>query len=303
MSNIYRKYSDELESIEYKSEQNPENFKIHWGQRKLLISEIEFLTNNYEKYDENKEKLVVYAGSASGYHINYLKAMFPDLTYHLYDRTKHLVEEDEKTFIFSKYFTDEIARNYRGKNVLFISDIRTLNIRYLKDMTSEINRVQQDELIEEDLKMQVSWFEEMKPLSGLLKFRLPWFKEKTESIDGEVYFQPWAGGRSTETRIVPKAGTKILWDNKEYESILNYHNLVTRQKVLEDERDDCLGRYYDPIIEERILREYIKKFKAKIDYCTLSDSITLFLSRMQRKKIPISTKFLPNINKLKPVLD
>jgi cap2 methyltransferase len=304
MTSIDRKFNYDLPSIDYEAKQGKgELKKLHWGQRKLLICEIEFITNHYDKYDKNKEKLCVYAGSASGYHINYLMNMFSDITFHLYDKGQHLVEEGEQVKIFKEYFTDEIAESYKNKNVLFMSDIRTLDIIGYKSQETDLNKYKTDEIIENDLLMQVSWCENMRPLSAMLKFRLPWYKKFTITVDGEIYFQPWAPMRSTEARLIPKLGTVKKWDNKKYEGILNYHNLITRHKEIETRQEDCLGNYYDAISEEIILKKYIDKFKLKeMTHCTLSNSITLFLLRMDKDKIPINTKFLRGFKKLKSIL-
>ena len=47
---------------------------IHWGQMKLLLCEIEFLT----RYSTNA-KTVLYVGAAPGTHIVYLMQLFPHL--------------------------------------------------------------------------------------------------------------------------------------------------------------------------------------------------------------------------------
>src|SRR5580700_407844 len=49
---------------------NIHNFKfekLHWGQRKLLMTEIDFLTD-FSMNEKNKKVLVVYAGAADGKH-------------------------------------------------------------------------------------------------------------------------------------------------------------------------------------------------------------------------------------------
>ena len=54
----------------------------HWGQRKLLMSELEFLLL-YARKDDVQQ--VVYAGAAPGKHTNYLSQLFPQLRFHLVD--------------------------------------------------------------------------------------------------------------------------------------------------------------------------------------------------------------------------
>ncbi len=47
---------------------------LHWGQRKLLMSEIEFLTLH-----ATPGCVVVYAGAAPGLHCAFLSDMFPEV--------------------------------------------------------------------------------------------------------------------------------------------------------------------------------------------------------------------------------
>lgn len=222
--------------------------------------------------------------------------MFPNLTYHLYDKRAHLVKENDNIKIFNEYFTDRHAEKYKNKNVLMISDIRTLDIKHHKDQSIKKNKKAIDEIIENDLHMQIRWYEIINPLSALIKFRLPWYKPFTDTIDGDVYFQAWAHNYSSETRIVPKKGSRKKWDNKLFESIIYYHNKVTRQeKIKGDEKySHCIGNYYDSIVEARVLDEYIKKFNYKGTLCDLSISISMFLSR-HLKKNKLNEKYIMNV--------
>src|SRR5437588_8435378 len=64
------------------------NFKyenLHWGQRKLLNSEIDFLTNHT---DSKTNYICVYAGAADGQHMPYLSSLFKNISFHLYDPAK-----------------------------------------------------------------------------------------------------------------------------------------------------------------------------------------------------------------------
>jgi hypothetical protein len=54
----------------------------HWGQRKLMLSEVEFLTRFY---DHDTTHLVVYAGAAPGCHTTHLAQMFPKCNFILVD--------------------------------------------------------------------------------------------------------------------------------------------------------------------------------------------------------------------------
>lgn len=62
-----------------RSEEEKEEIR-HWGQRKLLMVEIYFLTT-YGHLSKN----VIYAGAAPGMHIAFLSHLFKDHKFYLYD--------------------------------------------------------------------------------------------------------------------------------------------------------------------------------------------------------------------------
>jgi hypothetical protein len=119
--------------------------KCHWGQRKLMFSEIEFLALVAKKHDL-KDFLVVYVGSACGIHLNIFKRMFPSVQWLLYDGAKFSIKP-HSNFIIREgtkgFFTDdtvqEVLEIANGRKILFISDIRlsTNEDRILDDMLSQ----------------------------------------------------------------------------------------------------------------------------------------------------------------------
>jgi hypothetical protein len=98
--------------LPYRRRQGEYKTVLHWGQRKLHVSEIEFLTEFGFPYCH-----VVYAGAASGTHIKQLSEMFPDVTFHLYDPSPFTVLPTERIRIHNELFTDEIARTFLGCKV------------------------------------------------------------------------------------------------------------------------------------------------------------------------------------------
>ena len=70
----------------------------HWGQRKLLLSEIEYFCVLRNKTDINK-CLVVYIGAAGGHHIPLIRQLFPKLNFLLYDPEKFLFKPDSNIII------------------------------------------------------------------------------------------------------------------------------------------------------------------------------------------------------------
>ena len=133
----------------------------HWGQRKLLIGEIYFLT----KYNDPK-KIILYIGAADGYHIDFLAKLFPHNRFILYDPGTFKINPSQQIEIHKKFFTDSEAKKYRamGKSILFISDIRNLDvIKNIKD--KDENRA--DDIIVEDLTKQQRWIEIIKPYKSM----------------------------------------------------------------------------------------------------------------------------------------
>lgn len=227
---------------------------LHWGQRKLLMSEIEFLTE-YSKPNDT----VLYAGSACGTHLTYLNKLFPTLKYVLVDPAKF----NKKLFslknftIRNEYFTEDLAKEYANhkNDLLFISDIR---------------RTPEEEIVREDMEWQQNWVEIMKPRWSMLKFRLPWsyspadYTKTTNYLDGKVYIQVWSPISSTETRLVIKKGAKrVEWKNYDYERQMFYFNLITRAQYYEHPLNDIIGfdHCYDCTAEYIILDRYLKKYK------------------------------------------
>jgi hypothetical protein len=223
----------------------------HWGQRKLLLTEIDFL-NRLPK----KKCIVIYAGAADGRHIPILVDMYPHVEFHLYDpRTfyhgldnHHNIRlnlfyggaknkgSSKSTSSISKtnnqfgWFTDEVASWYAvrdtkvvgNRELYFISDIRTIP----SDIEVEINNRQQEE-----------WVRIMKPLKSMLKFRVryPSLGESRDYkyLQGEVHLQCWAPIYSTETRLlvdISKNGDfpNSTWDTVRYERNLAWFNQIMR---------------------------------------------------------------------------
>lgn len=206
----------------------------HLGQLKLLISEIMFLTK--------KSKLatkVVYAGAAEGYHIAYLADMFPELIFDLWDPGRFSVDNKKNINIFNKFFTNEVARSYRDQNVLFISDIRTLDIaKFKREKASD----KIDELIDNDNEMQMKWVQIIKPKYAFLKFRLSYAPGKTKTFDGQIYLQCYSP-ISTETRLMTNNYDKFVdYDNIEFDEKMAHFNCFARNEKGDDRWNEIMKK-------------------------------------------------------------
>lgn len=272
---------------------NPKS-KIHRGQRKLLMTEIEFLTNQYNKCKKGTN-IVLYIGASAGVnsiHTYTLIKMFPEFEYHFYDKNDFYdkLYTLDNVKIYKKYFTNKDCKFYKNKNVFLICDLRDLDIGNAKNRD---NLNKQNSIVKDDMKLQMNFYKKIKPLSALLKFRLPWKSGKTEYLDGDIYYQLWQGNHSTETRLVPNGKIKV-YDNTSYEERLFYFNTETRFRYY-NHKYDFYGHCYDCMSEITILENYIKLKKLKMPLLKLAKNITKDLSLNYKKNI-FNNKILGKYN-------
>lgn len=297
-TDIYLNDSDQ--QLAYFRRNKDQKKAIHWGQRKLIMSEIQFLTEYSLK---KQESAVIYIGAAPGNHIPLLSQMFSHITFYLYDPQPFHIQETDKIKIFQRYFTDDDALNWNKDGVLRIKDQNTYlisDIRTADHLSMELE--ENETTIMSDMLRQKEWYLTINPTKALLKFRLPYSDFKPETTDhwtfnylnGKIYKQAWAPQTSTETRLVPEQGESVTdWDVIKYESQLFYHNTVVREKnrylnlitgktnpMVKDE----LLNDYDSMLESYILLEYIKKYKVSSSLSYYSDLITKELNKGRVKK-------------------
>lgn len=277
---IYRRRLDEIKNV------------IHWGQRKLFLTELEFLVMYFKKnpiIPSGKKIIVVYAGAAPGIHSPLLSRMFNTVEFQLYDPAKFspLLDKWKNIHVHQEYFTDEIAHKWSSDNnpndiILFISDIRTAN-------PAKMDNVEVEKRVFDDHVAQMRWYQIMKPTMTMLKFRLPWDNNITKYLAGDIYIQPYPPATSTETRLIidgPNAQI-IDYDNKAYEEILFHFNTEQREweydNIMKDIPIDekCgLNNKYDSVAEIYIISEYLRLKLKKVDakrICKISENITKYI--------------------------
>lgn len=143
--------------------------RCHWGQKKLFMSEVQFLTRVAEQVGDLSSHVLVYVGAAHGHHHPLTYDLFPELDWIMYDpgdfyrgvythpRGKGAVR------VFREFFTDdklqEVKRMARGRRILFVCDIR------LKP---------NEEMVNKDMIAQAHWGTQLGAEHMLLKFRLPY---------------------------------------------------------------------------------------------------------------------------------
>jgi hypothetical protein len=129
-STFKRILDDDFPVLKYRPRRPDEDRStVHFGQRKLHLSEIEFLTNFCKEISETNNKItLIYAGAAPGTHISKLSSMFPFIDFVLVDPAAFIVKPTERIKVIQDYFTDSLAEKmlseYKNSLRLFISDIR-----------------------------------------------------------------------------------------------------------------------------------------------------------------------------------
>lgn len=222
------------------------------GQRKLLITELRALTLWWNS-KTTPFPTVVYVGASPSVHTPLLSAMFPQITFHLYDPRPFDIKATEKIHLFTGekdgFFTDETAKKYSGRNdIIFISDIRTLEYK------AGVILPENEKIVAANMADQKRWVQIINPVFSLLKFRLPYVipgsPQYTEYLEGTIMLQPHVKGSSSETRLlVTNSTSSFKYNNKEYEDMIFAHNMKRMRNPLWNDQAD-----------QYILREYLRRF-------------------------------------------
>ena len=250
----------------------------HWGQRKLLLSEIEFLTNHSQDGD-----LVVYIGSAGGYHFPIIAEMFKKLEYHLWDpafsidtKLQQYIKWKgiENIKIEADYFKDESCERYTncGKRVLFISDIRIANNTVGSEDIEENGKNGITDLsVDKDMLLQAHCILKIQPAASMVKFKTPitfggniskYFSPYVY-LDGKIQLQQLTSPSSLETRLIStKPYKQKVWDPAYYEGKMFMFNSFYRYMCYSNENAGNSGmcNCYNCASETRIINEYKSRY-------------------------------------------
>jgi cap2 methyltransferase len=241
------------------SEFNTTSRNIHIGQRKLLMSEIHFLTEVHRYNTAHTPMLCVYAGACPCTHLMVLLNMFPNVYFLLVDpafKIQHARDLNNPRVYVCAYNFDAdtvsaikrwlenrhtgshwvqhalnllcgrrfpVERN--GENLLFISDIR--------------RKPYDDDYIALEMRNQENWFINLGAFAGLLKFRLPFTNKVTgkgmrsvKSLYGELCLPIWGPNSTTECRLLVWKGAKSkMYYPAIHERLMAGFNSVNRPMV------------------------------------------------------------------------
>ncbi len=243
----------------YQSSEGRLKTVIWWGQRKLLMSEIEFLLMAPPPLEQRC--VVIYAGAAPGTHVKILSEMFPEHRFVLVDPADfHVRADGDRIITHTALFTDELAQElkdkYDGWHVLFVSDVRSSD--YLR-----LSKEEDEQRIRIDMDAQARWHRIIRPFKSMLKFRLPYTQGTTSYLKGVIFLPVWGPVSTTECRLVvdTDAGEQE-YDHTEHEQKMYHFNNVTRPALYPHGVrgrgiDDC----YDCRAEVGILRNFLERKK------------------------------------------
>jgi hypothetical protein len=237
MKPFFRIINDNYSRKEFSTKNKIYNLFCKDGQRKLLYTEIEFLSLLSRKH-EFKNILAVYIGSADGTHLPIIFDMFPEVEWILVDPRKFNFTDRKNVHLMNIYYDDNTYKkiqkiNVNNKKIAFISDIR---------------REVEEELIYEDMMWQMKWCIQLDSIAYMFKFRLPYhsdFKSEIKYLFGDIYPQVYASPWSSETRLIyiRNDGEKFkykVYNIKEYDDHMFYFNS-------KDRRDNYIFHHSDRI--------------------------------------------------------
>lgn len=260
---------------------------LHFGQRKLLLSEVEFFTGiiTVEEGEAEgktasplKPPLVVYAGAANGQHLPFLFSLFPKHKFVLIDpapfcqpvqKIAESREDGPIVDLINECCTDEVCERLRQKyedqyRLILVSDIRSgVPVK----MTSNAEHT---EMIDRDNSLQLGWCNVLKPTWAMLKFHPPYPAEKNTTsprydpndttpeeityLGGDALFGVWAPKSSSEVRLVVRGPFP-----QPVSAMQNYHCLAHEERCY---YYNCSNRYQRDCEAERgIWANYLRVMK------------------------------------------
>jgi len=273
-------------SLPYQPYEHDSNSLLHWGQRKLLLAEIEFLLICAKDPISSTCNTVVYVGAASGAHLTLLFQLFPNIKFILVDPakfnkkvTKYAKQHPLQVTILPTFFENVNHKKQFPDKFLLISDIRNRNIT---KQHKENNLV-----VQQDMQKQLKWVLDLHPVRSMLKFRLPFpeFHTHYEYIAGDIYLPIWGPPGTAECKLITHSNNYNLhvYNCLQYEQQMRYFNVVMRPTVFHQALyDGCCGydQCYDCYAEQQVLKNVLPDINLgyichSISNCLLSKKIHL----------------------------
>ena len=242
-----------------------ETSSTHWGQLKLLLSEIEFLTPFW-----GEVFYVIYAGAAPGIHIPVLASMFQSMHFILVDPQSSVMVNGEYSniHVMQLAMTSPLARDFADlyqDRLLLISDVRVAAKR--KKAHTESGQAHQKR-VQGDMENQRAWVQAMRPVASILKFRLPWNDVQGTTLypEGSLCLPVYGRDLTHESRLVVQRDARdTLYDNKLYEGQMAYFSQVLRPAMYPNKSGTSMC--YDCTAFHCIINKYLVKAGISMPKC------------------------------------
>jgi cap2 methyltransferase len=281
---------ERLPKLGYTSSQENNNFNhrknLHRGQRKLFLSEIQFLTAEVQSLSQSV--FCVYAGASPGQAPSPLPRileMFPQTKWllcdpaftprHFKEFRKYIVKK--QVALLDEIFTVDTARAINTFMQTATEDasapqtrvqqlMEALQVRKdaLTLFVSDLRSRTDEESILNDMLLQYNCFVALPCANaGMFKFRPPYPDhvtnishellqdgQKLRYFDGQIYWPIFGPVQTTESRLHVKrssAQKEALYDIKTYEQIMSHFNFHERPA-------------YDMKAEKKVREDYLQKF-------------------------------------------
>ena len=169
-------YKDQSIERFYEMNMNEPNPICHWGQLKLLVSEIEFLFECRTR-EITTNSVLIYIGAAPGEHINLLIQYFPEIRrWVLVDPSKSEVKRHDKIEIVNTRATNEYIEKlrikYQEEKVIYINDMRTDT---------------DENTVAKEMILQAKWGIHLRAKALLLKLRFPYLERDGSISSKNIY--------------------------------------------------------------------------------------------------------------------
>jgi len=275
----------------------------HDGQRKLMYTVIEFYTELSKHFDLN-DLLVVYIGSAGGFHAPIIFDMFPQLKYYFVDPApffiKHKIVNTDRLVLANDFYDDNYYKkikefNKENRKIVFVSDIR-------------VDPNEKD--VMRDMLNQQKWCIQLNSIAYLFKFRLPWDREHKifKYLKGNIYRQIYSPRKSTETRLMgirthDEPFMFVYYNVTDYDNAMFYYNYKVRRSKTEflnssEMKYHILGYddSYESVTEYHLVYNYLKDFNktmydnTKFKSSTLEQKTIILLQDINKRLIKLTNK-------------
>lgn len=310
---VYREYTKKDlflnptdQELPYRRRKDEEKTAIHWGQRKLLLILIQFLSLFWDQ-KKVPNPIVIYAGAAPGTNIAVVSQLFPEAEFHLYDPNPFKINNTDRIKLYQQLFTNKDAKKWSGRNdIYFVSDIRTADYQKTRNLDEYETQIQSDMI------KQMEWVQIINPVQAHLKLRFPYTgggrPTHVNYLYGYVLKQPWGPQTTTETRLVPIRNDKdqwsmAVWSSQKYQDQMFHHNVIIREQY---KYINPLENNNTPIDSPEILNDWDSRTEAQIlmDYLRCRGAIVVgsavvALSRLITRKLGINNRYKDTLHILR----